>query len=182
LLKHEYRKQNLFTIDELTVANDFFDYDKLLDGMYLKLVGHIKQNHIFSFEDDGSEMMIRKRNLVEHQEYILRIRKKNWAKVGRTEMIEYAEKVLKPIMCVGLNPYKMVEMFKNYRPLVPVEFHLDELYAEPSPEVWSKVKVEKMDRSEFRANLKAKKYVGKERVESTAFNSDEGNDGKDGKA
>jgi hypothetical protein len=127
-------------------------------------------------------MMIRKRNLVEHQEYILRIRKKNWAKVGRTEMIEYAEKVLKPIMCVGLNPYKMVEMFKNYRPVVPVEFHSDELYAEPSPEVWSKVKVEKTDRSEFRANLKAKKYVGKERVESTAFNSDEGNDGKEGKA
>jgi hypothetical protein len=76
-------------------------------------------------------MMIRKSNLVEHQEYILRIRKKNWAKVGQTEMIEYAEKVLKPIMCVGMNPYKMVEMFKNYHPVVPVEFHSDELYAEP---------------------------------------------------
>jgi hypothetical protein len=50
--------------------------------------------------------------------------------------------------------WQMVEMFKNYRPVVPVEFHSDELYAEPSPEVWSKVKVEKTDRSEFRANLK----------------------------
>jgi len=70
----------------------------------------------------------------------------------------------------------------NYRPVVPVEVHSDELYAELSPEVWLKVKVEKTDRSEFRANLKAKKYVGKERVESTAFNSDEGNDGKEGKA
>ena len=82
-LKHEYRKTNLFTFDELaraldqsanvivhqTIANDFFDYDKLLDGMYRKLAGHIKQNHIFSCEDDGSEMMIRKSNLVEHQEY-----------------------------------------------------------------------------------------------------------------
>jgi hypothetical protein len=90
--------------------------------------------------------------------------------------------VLKPIKCVGLNPYKMVEMFKNYRPVVPVEFHSDELYAEPSLEVWSKVKVEKTDRSEFRANLKAKKYAGKERVESTVFDSDEGNDGEEGKA
>jgi len=61
-------------------------------------------------------------------------------------------------------------------------FHSDELYAEPSPDVWSKVKVEKMDRSEFRVNLKAKKYAGKERVESTAFDSTEGNDGKEGKA
>jgi len=144
-------------------------------------VGHIKQNHIFSCEDDGSEMMIQKSNLVEHQEYILRIRKKNRATVSWTEMIEYAEKMLKPIMCVRLNPYKMVEMFKNYRPVVPVEFHSNELYAEPSPEVWSKVKVETTDRSEFRANLKAKKYAGKERVESTAFNSDEGNDGKESK-
>jgi hypothetical protein len=189
-LKHEYRKQNMFTFDELaraldqsatvtlhrTVANDFFDYDKLLDGMYRKLAGHIKQNHIFSCEDGGSEMMIRKSNLVEHQEYILRIWKKNWATVGRTEMIEYAEKVLKPIKCVGL------EMFKNYRPVVPVEFHSDELYAEPSPEVWLKVKVEKTDRSEFRANLKAKKYAGKERVESAAFDSNEGNNGEEGKA
>jgi hypothetical protein len=56
-------------------------------------------------------MMIQKSNLVEHLEYILRLWKKNWATVGRTEMIEYAEKVLKPIMCVGLNPYKMVDMF-----------------------------------------------------------------------
>ena len=70
----------------------------------------------------------------------------------------------------------------NGLPVVPVKFHSDELYAEPSPEVWSKVKVEKTDRSEFRANLKAKKYAGKERVESTAFDSDEGNDGEEGKA
>jgi hypothetical protein len=62
------------------------------------------------------------------------------------------------------------------------KFHSDELYAEPSPEVWSKVKVKKTDRTEFRANLKAKKHAGKERVESTAFDSDEGNDSEEGKA
>ena len=56
-----------------------------------------------------------------------------------------------------------------------------ELYAEPSPEVWSEVKVEKTDRSEFSANLKTKKCAGKERVEITAFDSNEGNDGKEGK-
>jgi len=195
-LKHEYRKQNLFTFDELvtaldqsatvtvhrTVADDFLDYDKLFDGIYRKLSGQIKQNHIFSCVDDGSEITIRKSNMAEHQEFILGIRKKNWEPVGMTELIEYAEKVLKPIKCLGLNPYKKVEMFKNYRPVVPVEFHSDELYAEPSPEVWSKVKMEKTDRSEFRANLKAKKYAGKERVESTAFDDDEGNDGEEGKA
>ncbi len=54
-----------------------------------------------------------------------------------------------------------------------------ELYAELSPEVWLKVKAEKTDRSEFRANLKAKNM---RRVESTAFDSDEGNDGEEGRA
>ena len=71
-------------------------------------------------------------------------------------------------------------MWKNYRPNDPIEYCADVLYEEPSPEVWSKVKVEKTDRSEFRANLKAKKYAGKERVESTAFDGDEGKDGNEG--
>ena len=79
--------------------------------------------------------------------------------------------------------YKMVETFKNYHPVVPLEYHADVLYENPSPEVWSKVKVEKTDRSEFRANLKAKKYAEKERVESTAFDGDEGkDDGNEGMA
>ena len=43
----------------------------------------------------------------------------------------------------------------------------------PSEEVWSKVKVEKTERSEFRANLKAKKYAGKEHIESVAFGNGE---------
>ena len=48
-------------------------------------------------------------------------------------------------------------------------------YAEPGKEVWLKVKMEKTDRSEirFRANLKAKKYAGKEQIESVAFNNGE---------
>jgi hypothetical protein len=81
-----------------------------------------------------------------------------------------ADKVLKPIQCVGLNPYKIVEAHKNYRPHVPIEYHSDVMYVEPSEEVWLKVKVEKMERLEFRANLKEKKYAGKEQIESVVFN------------
>ena len=67
----------------------------------------------------------------------------------------------------------MVEMYKNYRPDVPDEFQSDELYVEPSADVWAKVKTEKIDRSEFRAKLKATKYLkDKERTESIAL--DEG--------
>ncbi len=76
-------------------------------------------------------------------------------------------------MCVGLNLYKIVEMYKNYRPNVPVEYHSDVMYVEPSGEVWSKKKVEKMERSEFRVNLKAKKDAGKEQIKSVAFGDGE---------
>ncbi len=54
--------------------------------------------------------------------------------------------------------------------MVPDEFHSDELYAEPSVKVWSKVKKEKIDQSEFRKKLKATKYANnKEHIESLAL-------------
>jgi biotin synthase-related radical SAM superfamily protein len=75
--------------------------------------------------------------------------------------------VLVTITNDGLNPYKALEMFTKYRLNIPVQFQLDELDAEPSAEVWAKVKKEKIDRSEFHAQLKADKYVNdKERIES----------------
>ncbi len=36
-----------------------------------------------------------------------------------------------------------------------------------------KVKIEKTERSEFQANLKAEKYAGKEQIESMAFGDGE---------
>ncbi len=93
--------------------------------------------------------------------------------VTRAQLIEHADKVLKPIQCVGLNSYKIVEMYKNYRPNISVEYPSVVMYAAPSEEVWSKVKVEKMERSEFWANLNAKNYAGKEQIESVAFGDGE---------
>ena len=80
-----------------------------------------------------------------------------------------------PITWVGMNPYKVVEMYKNYRPNIPLEYHSDELYAKPNKEVWAKVKTEKSDRSEFWATLKAKKYAeSNKQIESMAFKDGKG--------
>jgi hypothetical protein len=58
-------------------------------------------------------------------------------------------------------------------PNVPDEFQSDELYVEPSAEVWAKVITEKIDRSEFRAKLRVTKYSkDKALIESVAL--DEG--------
>jgi hypothetical protein len=116
-------------------------------------------------------MTVRQSNLPEHEEFVLKLGKKYTEGMSYAKIVGHTDQVLAPIPHVGLNPYKQVEMFKNYRPNIPVEFHSDELYAEPSKEVWAKVKTEKIDGLEFRAKLKAKKYAdNKERIESVAFN------------
>jgi hypothetical protein len=108
----------------------------------------VTYDHIFSCADDGTQITVRQSNLDKHQEYVLNLRKRGtWDGVTWAQLIVHADKVLKPIQCVGLNPYKIVEMYKNYRPNIPNEYHSDLMYAEPSEEVWSKVKVEKTERS-----------------------------------
>jgi len=190
-LKLEYRKQNLFTFqDMLEELNrlelvtihpasplDFLDYDKLMNKFYgRRLLGNIKKNHIFTCGDDGAQMIIRQSSLDEHCEYVIYLRKKGTWDISRQDIIRILDEVLAvPLPHTGLNPYKMVEMFAKYRPVIPVEFQSDELYAEPSKEVYSKVKMEKTDRSEFRTKLKATKYKSDmEKIEKMAFDGGKG--------
>ena len=76
------------------------------------------------------------------------------------ELKAHSSTPLLPIKCLGMNPYKMVEMWKNYRPMVPMEFQDDELYAKPDAKVMANVKDKKVYRAESRAVLKAKKCGG----------------------
>jgi hypothetical protein len=85
-LKLEYRKQNLFTFQDMLEALnrselvtihpasplDFLDYDKLMNKFYgRRLLGNIKKNHIFTCGDDGAQMIIRQSSLDEHCEYVI---------------------------------------------------------------------------------------------------------------
>ena len=84
---------------------------------------------------------------------------------------QYFHTNLMMLKCIGLNPYKMVDMWKNYCPNIPVEFQNNELYANPNKKVLAMVKNEKSYRLEVRAKLKAEKAaVMKEIVERIAFN------------
>jgi hypothetical protein len=90
--------------------------------------------------------------------------------LSNTQVEELAQRELTRLEFEGINPYKVYELFKHYRPYVPVEFQSDPMYAEPSPEQMAKVKAEKVDRKEFRATLKKKKYdKTKEQLEMVAF-------------
>ena len=189
-LKHEYRKKNLFTMEELiealsvsdsvsvipTMSDDFWDWDRLLTDMYRDISGQIKVNHIFSCSGNDPLLMtldLHKSNLEEHGIIVHKVSKVRARRFDSpAEVRAHSGMFLKQVHCIGMNPYKVVEMWKNYRPVVPPDYHGNVLFKEPTAEQWAKVKVEKSDRSEFRAALKAKKYKAKETLELAAFDGD----------
>jgi hypothetical protein len=153
------------------MSEDFLDYGKLFDFFYKKLTGQIKKNHIFS-ATQGDEITIRESFLGQHEEFIVTVMKKDFKDHNYREIVDAAETKLTMLEWEGVNPY-IYELFKNFRPYIPVEFQSDPMYAKPSPEVLVKVKAEKVDRKEFWATLKKKKYDRtKEQLKTVAFSND----------
>ena len=190
-LKHEYRKKNLYTMEDLIVSlnrsdhvtiiptcpEDFFDYDALFKDLFRNITRNIKQNHIFSCSSVDDRMNLRESNIADHK-----IKTHKCSKKGRhmtlTDLKVYSSgPALVTLQSVGINPYKMVELHFKYRPHVPIENQDNILYKKPDDQVMSLVKVEKSERSTFRAKLKETKLAGmKARLESIAYLDDDGND------
>jgi len=188
-LKHEYRKKNLYTMEDLitsldvsdcvtvipTVPEDFMNYDAFLKDLFRDLACKVKQNHIFACSEDD-RMSLRESNMNEHK-----IGNHKCSKKGRcmsaAELKGHFGANLTNVECVGINPYKQVEMHFKYGTQVPDEYRKNELYHEPDSKVMSLVKVERSERSVFRAKLKETKRAGmKERLESIAYFDDDGNE------
>ncbi len=173
-LKHEYRKKNIFTMDKsivaldvsakitvnTTVASDFLDYNGAFKALYKNLSGLVKNNHIFTCNGDEDEliMKIRESNLDELE--IIRhaaVRPSRGIRNDIEKLRIRSEALLQPIKPPGINPYKLVELFFKYRPVVPPEYHQDEFHIKPFNNVLKMVKEEKVIRIENRAKVKAVK-------------------------
>lgn len=69
---------------------------------------------------------------------------------------------LNEIEAPGINIYKQVEMFTKYLPVVPPEYHDDDLYAKPTDDVIQATKEESRKRKALRVEINnAKKQVAK---------------------
>ena len=86
-----------------------------------KLAGQSKQNHIFS-ATQGDEITIQESVLGQHKEFIVPIMKKDFKDLDYREIVDAAVTKLTMLEWEGINPYKAYELFKNFRPYVPVEF------------------------------------------------------------
>jgi hypothetical protein len=98
------------------IPEDFLDYDALTDNVYRDLAGMVKQNHMFSCHDDGNETIIRLResNLNEHKVVDHKAVKRTKCFNSVSEFRAHCNSLLLVIKCLGLNPYKAVELWKNY--------------------------------------------------------------------
>ena len=68
--------------------------------------------------------------------------------------------LLKPITAPGINPYKRVELYIKYRPVVPEDYWDNELYVKPPEEILRKFKEEKVIQKDNRTKVKALKEEG----------------------
>ena len=134
-LKNEYPKDNIFKMEKLLEAlnvsesvtvvpaslDDFWDYDGLLNNVYKDISGKVQIIHIFSCNSENPLTMalnLWKSNLVEHtvnDHNELKVRAQRFNGPGRSLFAFRA--VFEGVKCMGLNPYKVVEMWKNYLPM-----------------------------------------------------------------
>jgi hypothetical protein len=174
-LKHQYRQKNTYTMDELieslrwsqkitvirTENGDFLDYDVLFKVAYNDLKGLVTKNHIFTCDvvDNEDELWMS-----------ISIRESNLEDCGLTKHIAmkqgmrsaadleaHMNQLLKPITPPGINPYKLVELYAKYCPVVHEEYWEDELYLKPDNKVLKKFKEAKVIRKDNREKVKAVK-------------------------
>ena len=115
-----------------TVSEDLLHYGKLFEFFYKKLTGQMKLNHIFS-ATQGDKITIRESVLCQHEEIIVPIMKKKLK-----DLDDAAETKLMTLEWEGINPYIVYELFKNFRPYVPVEFQSDRCMQSQVQRCWQK--------------------------------------------
>jgi hypothetical protein len=168
-LKHKYQKNDIYTMQALikhlstynsvriwpSKPNNFFNYDALFSDIYHNISEKVKQNHNFSCSNNCLLPIIslQESNLDEHQVSNHAVSKKTQKFNNAVELVAHLSTLLLPINCLGLNPYKKVEMWKNYRPMVPIEFQDDSMYSKPDAKTMAKVKDKKIYQVETRVVL-----------------------------
>ena len=173
-----------------SVEEDFLDYDTFLGYYHSTYAQKMKQNHIFScsqanWNKNKFHVELRKSDLPEDkivhhnsiksgfhgrkQNYPMNSKGLKTAIANRPKDIKAAmADLLKTIEAPGLNPYKQVELYCKYRPIVPHEHHGDVFYKKPSKEVFALVKKEKKSRQDFRGELNKVKAdeIRKEKIKA----------------
>ncbi len=180
---------NRVTIHQ-TQIEDFFDYDDFLKKFYSNFAGKIKQNHIFSIDEncweftkhgvknkfimtikecDHPKGTVKRHNCIksgfERDERFKGTSKLEEALLDRTNFIKRSTP--KNLTSCGLNPYKVVSLYKNYRHHVNPKWQ-DITCPEPNPEQWNAYNSDTKANAEKRKKKKEQKLEMKLKLEEIA--------------
>ena len=176
LLKKTYRASDIYTLNQLhnvlneaddveaslVNTNQFKNYDELLDKYYKRLqTGSVNINHIFECKrENPTTLLISRVHGDEQVSQDLGL----GLPIGklRTDVIKTTE--AHTLDAPGLAMIKQVDLFKKWRPFIPVQFQ-DEICPEPSPEVMTQVAKE---RNQKRRNKKTTVSHGTDHSTSTS--------------
>ena len=75
--------------------------------------------------------------------------------MNAAELKAYTVAQLTNVECVGINPYKMVELHTKYGPQIPKDYRNNILYRKPDAKVMALVKDERSERSAISVQSKA---------------------------
>ena len=90
-------------------------------------------------------------------------------KNGKEIMKDLEGGLLKILTPPGINIYKQVELYKNYRPLLPQKYWSKSLYKKPLKHIIDAVKKEKKDKKEFREDLNVMMWSAQRKGEVNAM-------------
>ncbi len=126
--KHKYWKKIFYMMEHLitsldvsdcvtvilTVAEDFMNYDAFLTDLFQDLACKVKQNHIFACSEDD-QISLSEINMNEHKIGYHKCSKKG-CYMSAAELKGDFWAYLTNGECVGINPYKPVELHFKYGP------------------------------------------------------------------
>ncbi len=124
-----------------TKHGNFLDYNALFKVVYNDLKGLVTKNHIFTCDDDNDNelwMSIRESNLEDCNEMKHMATKQGQR--SRANLEVNINWLLEPIIPLGINPYKLVELYATYCPVVPEDYWEDRLYLKPANRVFKSLR------------------------------------------
>lgn len=166
-LKLRWHKKNTYTMNQLAeclnlqpnvefvevTSDSFKDYGTILDKFYKPFQpGTIQQHHVFAVESTNPTLMKMKTSRDDDETYSYQFRNNKHIPLNNrfSALQRFNIQVLpRP----GVKPIKQVELYKKWRPFIPVQYR-EEICPRPSDEVIASVKSERNKKARDRTAKK----------------------------
>jgi hypothetical protein len=163
LLKNDYRKRQVFTMEQLRElldgnlyvecikvgAEDFRDYGKFEDDLYKSnpLSGHTKKYQLFYLMEEEPGVLYGKESSMDTMKHKMDLKKGNDEQ--RKQMLQdFDVDLIDQLKTEGIRTIKQVELFTKWRKHVPDEYK-SPLYDNPGDDVLQSIKDDRKNKKKY---------------------------------